>query len=106
MTGLRPDTLRVWDLRTDFRKTTPDAVTIPQHFGVMDIGPFVSERSSTTRFPTRCRGASRKLHIDGYPFDPDAVYAGRRTDWLERRKKELIATGWRQKRIDRLGSGI
>ncbi len=32
MTGLRPDTTRVWDLVTDFRRHLPDAVTIPQHF--------------------------------------------------------------------------
>jgi iduronate 2-sulfatase len=32
MTGLRPDSTKVWDLATDFRATTPDAVTIPQHF--------------------------------------------------------------------------
>ncbi len=32
MTGLRPDSTRVWDLVTDFRKTIPNAVTIPQHF--------------------------------------------------------------------------
>jgi arylsulfatase A-like enzyme len=32
MTGLRPDTTKVWDLDTDFRKALPDAVTIPQHF--------------------------------------------------------------------------
>ncbi|MCB9920663.1 MAG: sulfatase [Planctomycetaceae bacterium] len=32
MTGLRPDSTRVWDLVTDFRSTIPDAVTIPQHF--------------------------------------------------------------------------
>lgn len=32
MTGLRPDSLRVWDLVTDFRVAAPDAVTLPQHF--------------------------------------------------------------------------
>ncbi|MBM3856097.1 MAG: sulfatase, partial [Verrucomicrobia bacterium] len=32
MTGLRPDTTRVWDLVTDLRKTLPDVVTLPQHF--------------------------------------------------------------------------
>ncbi len=32
MTGLRPDSTRVWDLVTDFRTTIPEAVTIPQHF--------------------------------------------------------------------------
>ena len=32
MTGLRPDTLRVWDLPTHFRTTHPDIVTLPQLF--------------------------------------------------------------------------
>lgn len=32
MTGRRPDTLKVWDLNTHFRKTTPDVITLPQHF--------------------------------------------------------------------------
>jgi len=32
MTGLRPDTVQVWDLRADFRDAVPDAVTLPQLF--------------------------------------------------------------------------
>jgi iduronate 2-sulfatase len=32
LTGRRPDTLRVWDLKTHFRKTAPDATTLPGHF--------------------------------------------------------------------------
>lgn len=32
MTGLRPDTLNVYDLRTNFRDTTPWAVSIPELF--------------------------------------------------------------------------
>jgi iduronate 2-sulfatase len=31
MTGLRPDSIRVWDLRVHFREAMPDAVTLPQH---------------------------------------------------------------------------
>ena len=32
MTGLRPDSIKVWDLVTDFRDTVPDVVTLPQAF--------------------------------------------------------------------------
>ncbi len=32
MTGRRPDTTRVYDLETHFRKALPDVVTLPQHF--------------------------------------------------------------------------
>ena len=32
MTGRYPDSLRVWDLHTHFRKHAPDVVTLPQHF--------------------------------------------------------------------------
>jgi iduronate 2-sulfatase len=31
-TGLRPQTLGIYDLATNFRKSVPDAVTLPQHF--------------------------------------------------------------------------
>jgi iduronate 2-sulfatase len=32
LTGRRVDTLRLWDLRTHFRDTLPEVVTLPQHF--------------------------------------------------------------------------
>ena len=32
MTGLRPDTTRVYDDRVHFRRAAPDAVTLPEHF--------------------------------------------------------------------------
>ena len=32
MTGLRPDTTKVWDLNTHFRVAQPDCITLPQHF--------------------------------------------------------------------------
>lgn len=32
MTGLRPDSTRIWDLSTEMRTKIPDVVTLPQHF--------------------------------------------------------------------------
>ena len=32
ITGLRPDAIRVWDLKAHFRDTVPQAITLPQHF--------------------------------------------------------------------------
>lgn len=32
LTGLRQETLRIYDLSTNFRKRAPDVVTLPQHF--------------------------------------------------------------------------
>ncbi len=32
MTGLRPDTTKVWDLETHFRAAQPNCITLPQHF--------------------------------------------------------------------------
>lgn len=32
MTGRRPNTSKVWDLKTHFRNTIPDVVTLPQYF--------------------------------------------------------------------------
>ncbi|HAY80742.1 MAG TPA: iduronate sulfatase [Planctomycetaceae bacterium] len=32
LTGRRPDTIQVWDLKTHFRQALPELVTLPQHF--------------------------------------------------------------------------
>jgi iduronate 2-sulfatase len=50
MTGLRPDTTRVWDLHTGIRDNLPDVVTLPQHFKgqgyqVVGMGKVFDHRS-------------------------------------------------------------
>lgn len=73
LTGLRPDTLKVWDLRTEFRKNLPDVVTLPQHF--KDNGYYVYGIGKIFHniYPDTISW-SEKPHVDGFPFDPDAVY--------------------------------
>ena len=36
LTGRRPDTIRVWDLKTHFREAKPNTVTLPQSFKQLD----------------------------------------------------------------------
>lgn len=104
MTGLRPDSLRVWDLYTDFRETTPEAVTIPQHFMRSGYHAVAIGKIFHNTIPDPPSWSEEKLHIDGYPFDPDAVYlTDENLAWLENRKAELIAEGTHERRIDRYG---
>lgn len=104
MTGLRPDTIKVWDLRTDFRKTTPDAVTLTQQFmahgyHTVGIGKIYHNNIQDPR-----SWSEPKLNIEGYPFDPDAVYRLQvNLDWLEGRKDRIRARGDERRYIDRFG---
>ena len=103
MTGLRPDTIRVWDLRTDFRNTRPQSVTLTQQFmrhGYHAVGIGKIFHNNIQDPPS---WSEPKMNVKGYPFDPDAVYRKKENvAWLEKRKQELIAKG-DTRRIDRFG---
>ena len=103
MTGLRPDTIKVWDLRTDFRHAKPNAVTLTQQFmqnGYHAVGIGKIYHNNIHDPPS---WSEPKLNVDGYPFDPDAVYREKENVvWLEQRKQELIAKG-DTRRIDQFG---
>lgn len=103
MTGLRPDTIRVWDLKTDFRTAKPNAVTLTQHFmhhGYHAVGIGKIFHNNIQDPPS---WSEPKLNVPDYPFDPDAVYrAEDNIAWLEQRKQELIAKN-DTRRIDRFG---
>lgn len=101
LTGLRPDAIQVWDLYTSFRENVPDVKTLPQFFkenGYTSIGigkTFHNNIPDTLSW-------TEKPHIDGFPFDPDAVYMNE--DNLasqESKKQNLMAQG--KSRIDQLG---
>ncbi|MDX1702322.1 MAG: sulfatase-like hydrolase/transferase, partial [Melioribacteraceae bacterium] len=104
LTGLRPDKIQVWDLRTDFRDISPDVVTLPQHFknnGYNTVGIGTIYHNT---LPDSLSWSEPKLHIEGYPFDPDAVYRlEENVASLEKRKQKIIAEGREQRYIDRLG---
>ncbi len=103
LTGLRPNTLKVWDLWTDFRDNLPDIVTLPQLFKNAGYKAIGIGKIYHNTFPDTLSW-DEKLHIAGYPFDPDAVY--RHPDnvtWLEDRKRRIIADGNENRYMDRIG---
>ncbi|WP_198840434.1 sulfatase [Aureibaculum flavum] len=73
LTGLRPDSTQVWDLKTHFRDNLPDVVTLPQFF--KNNGYYTVGTGKTFHNTLQDSLAwNEYLHVDGFPFDPDAVY--------------------------------
>lgn len=85
MTGLRPDTLRVWDLQTHFRETRPDAVTLPQYFRrhgyfAKSIGKIFHNDMRPESAPLRFYDAASWSDLPAYATGPhwrDWVVPGR-----------------------------
>ncbi len=104
MTGLRPDSLRVWDLATRFRDSVPDVVTLPQYFMQHGYHTAAIGKIYHNVIPDSVSWSEPKLHIDGYPFDPDAVYRHPDNVTIQAaRKAEIIAAGRQDRYIDRYG---
>lgn len=104
MTGLRPDSLRVWDLQTDFRQIAPDVTTLPQHFVRHGYHAAAIGKIYHNVIPDSLSWSEPKLHVEGYPFDPDAVY--RHPDNVaiqEARKAEILEAGEEARHIDQYG---
>jgi arylsulfatase A-like enzyme len=104
LTGLRPDRIKVWDLRTDFRDTSPDVITLPQHFKNNGYHTVGIGKIYHNTLPDGLSWSEPKLHIKGYPFDPDAVYRNKiNVASLEERKQKIIDGGKEQRYIDCIG---
>lgn len=104
LTGLRPDTLRIWDLKTPLRKVKPDAVTLPQRF--RNAGYHTAEIGKIfhNSFPDRESWSEPDLHINGFPFDPDAVYrSAEQQAVLRARIAKLEAEGQAARYVDQYG---
>ncbi len=101
LTGLRPDTLRVWDLRTEFRNNLPDVVTLPQYFKENGYYVYGIGKIFHNIYPDTISW-TEKPHVDGFPFDPDAVYLNAENILRQEEKKQkYIEKG--VDRIDQLG---
>jgi len=104
MTGLRPDALKVWDLQTDFRLTRPEVRTLPQYFKENGYHAAAIGKIYHNIFPDSLSWSEPKLHIDGYPFDPDAVYRHPENIAIqEQRKAKIIKAGRQDRSIDQFG---
>lgn len=101
LTGLRPDSIRVWDLRKNFRDAVPDVVSLPQFFKENGYHTVGLGKTFHNTIPDTVSW-SEKPHIDGFPFDPDAVYVTEENvRRVERKKQQYIEKG--VNRIDQLG---
>ena len=104
LTGLRPDTIKVWDLHTSFRDHRPDAVTLPQVFKQSGYHSVGIGKIFHNIIPDSMSWSEPKLHINGYPFDPDAIYRSKEgIEYIENRKVQITAAGRQDRYLDRLG---
>ncbi|MCF7973806.1 MAG: sulfatase [Phycisphaerae bacterium] len=104
LTGLRPDTIKVWTLQDRFRLTTPDVVTLPQYFMQQGYHSVGLGKIYHNVIPDEASWSEPKLFIKGYPFDPDAVYRhAHNVAYLDQRKKDITAQGKQDRYIDQFG---
>ena len=104
LTGLRPDTLQVWNLQTDFRSTTPHAITLPQLFKANGYHTLNSGKLFHNIFPEPPSWSEPDLRLPNYPFDPDAVCrSDSEVSQLEARKQQITAAGNQARHIDQYG---
>jgi arylsulfatase A-like enzyme len=90
LTGLRPDSIRVWDLQTEFRKTVPNVVTLPQYFKQNGYHTVGLGKAFHNNDPDTISWSEVPQHLEGFPFDPDAVYLNDENLKIQKEKIEAL----------------
>ncbi|MEP6689306.1 MAG: sulfatase-like hydrolase/transferase, partial [Gemmatimonadales bacterium] len=104
MTGLRPDSIRVWDLETDFRRTTPDVVTLPQYFMRNGYHAVSVGKIYHNVLPDSVSWSEPEYKVPGFPYDPDAVYHSHANVAIQDvRRAELVRAGRESDAVDQFG---
>lgn len=102
LTGLRPDSIQVWDLKTNLRDAVPDIVTLPQFFKEHGYTSIGLGKTFHNNIPDSVSW-TEKLHIDGFPFDPDAVYMNEENLQIQEQKIQALISRGDSSRLDQLG---
>lgn len=101
LTGLRPDSTQVWDLQTNLRNNLPDVVTLPELFKKNGYYAVGIGKTFHNIFPDSLSW-NEELHADGYPEDPDAVYAENDNKIIQK-ERELVYLKNNKAKYDRYG---
>lgn len=96
MTGLRPDTTRVWDLVTRFRETTPDAVTLPQQ--LRKHGYYAASFGKIFHNPWPDNPSWSEPHS----WPPRKLWSDQARKRLEDHRQTMRAAGQPERAIERL----
>jgi iduronate 2-sulfatase len=81
LTGLRPDTIRVWDLQTYFRNNVPDVVTLPQDFKIH--GYFSQDIGKIYHNDTRPASAGARMYdLPSWSIPPVHAEGEHWRDWV------------------------
>lgn len=101
LTGLRPDSTGVWDLKVHFRDMVPDVVTLPQYFKENGYTTIGFGKAFHNNDPDTISWSVVPENIEGFPFDPDAVYANEENLKIQEQKARRKEEAGQQK--DQLG---
>jgi iduronate 2-sulfatase len=102
MTGLRPDSLKVWDLKTDMRVMNSNLITIPQYFKSHGYTTIGLGKTFHNIFPDSLSW-TKDVYIKGYQFDPDAMYVSEENIKIIEDKKQKLIEQKDNSRIDKYG---